>query len=219
LEEHLDIEEGQRLAAAKAFAYRHRFLLATIAIAALIGAAAGWGYNRYLHSQRLSASDHYQQAMAALAEGRRGEARQAFQTLVTEFDGTNYAGLARVMRARLLHADGDRQGALDLLEPLVTGKRGPTEARHVAVEAAARIRWDGGDPKAALATLEEIAPSAYLPSYFQLRGDLLVADDRPEAARNAYQRALEKAGSGPLKAGLEARLDQLPAAGGEDGQS
>lgn len=219
MEEHLDIEEGQRLAAAKAFAYRHRFLLITIAIAALIGIAAGWGYSRYLNSQRVAASGHYQEAMAALADGRRGDARQAFKTLIDDFDGTSYAGMARVLRARLLHAGGDREGALALLEPLVSGKRGPAEARHVGVEAAARIRWDGGDVKGALATLEEIAPSAYLPSYFQLRGDLLVADGRPEAARNAYQRALEKAGSGPLQSGLEARLDQLPAATGEDDRS
>jgi len=210
LEEELDLEEGRRLAAAKAFAHRHRFLLATLAVAVVVGAVAGWGYQRYQRTQHLEASAHYQDGLKALSEGRVGDARQAFKGVVADYPGTSYAGMARVLRARLLHDDGSSQAALDVLEPLVTGKQGPTEARHFAVEEAARIRWGRGDPEAALATLDAIAKSAYQPSFFQLRGDLLAAAGRPEDARSAYRRALEQPGAESLRSGLKARIDRLP---------
>lgn len=217
MEEQLDIEEGKRMAAAKAFAHRHRFLLATLVAALIIGAAAGWGYQRYRQAQQLEASQQYQEGLKALSEGRRGDARQAFKGLVSEHPGTSYAGMGRVLRARLLHEGGDAQAALEVLAPLVDGG-GPAEARHLAVEETARIQWAAGDIDAALATLEGIAGQAYMPSYFQLRGDLLAAAGRTEAARAAYQRALQQPGSAPLGSGLEARLDQLPAADGTAGK-
>ena|GEM_PF-179143 len=210
MEEHLDIEEGQRLAAAKEFAHRHRFLLATLVVAALVGAAAGWGYSRYQEGQRLEASRHYQQGVKAMAEGRTGDARQALKTLIGDYSGTTYAAMGRVLRARLVNEGGSPQQALDLLAPLVEGRVGAGETRHIAVEEAARIQWGQGDVEAALATLETIAPSAYLPTYFQLRGDLLVAAGRPEEARGAYRRALNRPGGSALAQELEARLDQLP---------
>lgn len=220
MEEDLDLEEGRRLAAAKEFAYRHRYLLAVLAVAVVAGAAAGWGYARYQQAQQVEAAEHYQDGMTALTEGRHGDARQAFKTLVSQYGGTSYAAMGRVLRARLLHADGDHQGALGLLEPLVAGRTGHVDARHLAVEEAARIHWEKDRVEEALATLEEIAGTAYQPSYFQLRGDLLAAADRPRQARSAYKRALKQPGSEPLRSGLEARIDQLPgrdAASGERG--
>ena len=210
MEEELDLEEGRRLAAAKAFAHRHRFLLATLVVAVVVGAAAGWGYQRYRQTQHLEASAHYQDGLKALSEGRMGDARQAFKAVVADYPGTSYAGMARVVRARLLHDDGSSEAALEVLEPLVTGEQGPTEARHIAVEETARIRWSQGKAEAALATLDGIAESAYQPSFFQLRGDLLAAADRPEEARSAYRRALEQPGADPLRSGLKARIDRLP---------
>lgn len=211
MEEHLDLEEGQRLEAAKAFAYRHRFLLVGLAVAVLAGAAAGWGYSRYRHSQQLEASGHYRDSLTALAEGRHGDARQTLKTLIQDFGGTTYAPMGRVLRARLLHADGSPDKALAVLEPLLEGQAGASESQHIAVEEAARIQWEQGETAQALATLDRIGGTAYLPSYFQLRGDLLADAERFEAARNAYRRALEQPGSGPLRTGLQARLDQLPA--------
>ena len=216
MEEHLDIEEGQRLAAAKDFAYRHRFLLATLVVAVVLGAAAGWGYNRYRHSQQVAASGFYQKGLQALSQDRDGDARQAFKALIADHPGTSYAAMGRVLRARLLHHDGSSEQALKVLEPLVAGDTGPVDARHVAVEEAARIHWDQGDVQAALDTLDRIAPSAYQPSYFQLRGDLLAAAKRPEAARDAYRQALAQTGSEPLRPGIEARLDELPAGADND---
>ncbi|MEF8792918.1 YfgM family protein [Thiohalorhabdus sp.] len=214
MEEDLDLEEGRRLAAVKEFAYRHRYLLAVLAVAVVAGAAAGWGYARHQKAQQVEASSHYQDGVAALTEGLSGDARQAFKTLVTEYGGTTYATMGRVLRARLLHADGDPEGALALLEPVVGGQSGHSEARQVAVEEAARIHWEQGDVEGALASLEEIAGTAYQPSYFQLRGDLLAAADRPRQARSAYKRALKQPGAEALRSGLESRIDQLPGSGG-----
>jgi predicted negative regulator of RcsB-dependent stress response len=60
----------------------------------------------------------------------------------------------------------------------------------------------------ALALLEEKPLDAYAALYAALRGDVLVAKDRPAEARAAYQLALEKA-SGAFRESVQMRLDAL----------
>ncbi|MDH5210243.1 MAG: tetratricopeptide repeat protein, partial [Betaproteobacteria bacterium] len=60
----------------------------------------------------------------------------------------------------------------------------------------------------ALALLEEKPLDTYAAQVAALRGDLLVAKDRPAEARTAYQLALEKA-SGAFRESVQMRLDAL----------
>jgi predicted negative regulator of RcsB-dependent stress response len=216
LEDELDIEEGQRAEAAKAFLKRNRVPLIILAVGVLLGAAAGYGYVNWRHSQMLSASQQYSSAVTALEEGRQGDAGAGFRTLIADYGGTPYAAFARVFQARLLHGDGDSEKALEVLAPVAEGADGPKEARHIAVEERARIRWDRQGPADALAELEAIADAAYLPSYFLLKGDLLAALDRPDEARAAFQRVPEAPGGTSLGEAVKARLDRLPAADAGD---
>ena len=212
MEDELDIEEGQRAEAIKSFLKRYRMPLIILAVGVVLGVAAGYGYVNWRHSQMLSASQQYSSAMAALEEGRNADAGAALERLITDYSGTPYAAFGRVFRARLLHAEGQSDQALTVLAPVAEGGGGPMEARHIAVEERARIRWDRQGPADALGELETIADVAYLPSYFLLKGDLLAALERPEEARAAFQQVQKKAGAGPLQEAVKARLDRLPAA-------
>ncbi len=214
MEEHLDLEEGRRLQAAKDFVSRNRFPLIAAVVAVILGAAAGYGWHQYRQGRLIEASEHYQAAVSALQEERSGDARVALRTLTEDYTDTPYGAFGRVLRARILHAGGDSQQALEVLAPVAEGEAGPAYARHVAVEERARIRWDRGDVEGALDALEPLAEEAYLASYFQLQGDLLAANGQPEAARAAYEEARKAPGSSALQPGLKARLDRLPSPAG-----
>jgi len=211
LEENLDIEEGQRAEAMKAFLKRYRMPLIILAAGIILAAVAGYGYLNWRHSQMLGASQQYSSAVDAMEQGRQGDALAGFKTLIAEYDGTPYAAFGRVFRARLLHEDGQTQAALEVLTPVADGQAGPSEARHIAVEEAARIRWDRQGAEAALSELEALSGKAYLPSYFLLKGDLLAELERPDEARSAYRQARDSAGGQALQRTVDARLDRLPA--------
>jgi predicted negative regulator of RcsB-dependent stress response len=211
LEENLDIEEGQRAEALKAFWRRYRMPLIILAVGIVLAAVAAYGYTNWRQSQLLNASQQYSSAVQALEEGRNGDARAGFKALISKYGGTPYAAFGRVFRARLLHEGDQSQEALKVLGPLVGGEAGPSEARHIGVEEAARIRWDRQGAEAALSELEALSGSAYLPSYFLLKGDLLAELERPDEARSAYRQARDRAGGQVLQRTVDARLDRLPA--------
>jgi predicted negative regulator of RcsB-dependent stress response len=212
LEENLDIEEGQRAEAMKAFLKRYRMPLIILAAGIILAAVAGYGYLNWRHSQMLGASQQYSSAVDAMEQGRQGDALAGFKTLIADYDGTPYAAFGRVFRARLLHEDGQTQAALEALAPVADGQAGPSEARHIAVEEAARIRWDQQGPEAALGQLDQLGQAAYMPSYFLLKGDLLAALERPAEARSAYEQVLDAAGGSRLQQAVDARMDRLPGA-------
>lgn len=208
--EPLDVEEGWRWEAMKAFAHRNRFLIGGIIAVVVIALAAGWAWYRYQQQQVLAASSHYRSAIAALSEDQTEQARQALATLIQDYPETDYAAFGRIFQARLLHENDQVDRAARILDPLVRNGSGPGVARQIAVEERARIHWGRGNIDRALTTLERIEDRAFLSSYFLLKGDLLAASDRPDAARKAYETARSKPGARSLQPGLGARLDRLP---------
>ncbi|MFP4560009.1 MAG: YfgM family protein [Thiohalorhabdus sp.] len=214
MEENLDLEEGRRMEALKAFAHRHRWGLFALAVAVAVGAGAGYGYYRHQSAQLLAASEAYGSAVEALQAGREGDARQALGDLIAEYEDTPYAAFGRVYRARLEYQDGQSEEALATLAPLAEADGEPDEVRHIAVEERARIQWDQGDPQAALDTLATLDGEAFLPSYFLLKGDLLAAQGDHEAAARVFREARQQPGSGPLEETIQSRLEQLPDASG-----
>ncbi|MFA9460855.1 YfgM family protein [Thiohalorhabdus sp. Cl-TMA] len=217
MEEHLDLEEGRRIEALKDFAHRYRWLLVALAVAVAVGIGAGYGYYRHQSAQLLAASETYGSAVQALQSGREGDAREALRTLMTEYEGTPYAAFARVFRARLLHQGDQSARALEVLKPLASGSVGPPEAQHIGVEERARIQWEQGNAQTALNTLRALEGEAYLPSYFLLKGDLLSATGKPEAAGEAYREARTRPGAGPLSQVIQARIEQLSGNGAPSG--
>jgi predicted negative regulator of RcsB-dependent stress response len=64
----------------------------------------------------------------------------------------------------------------------------------------------------ALQALNFEVPAGYLPTVLDRRGDVLVAQNKPDEARAAYRDALAKAElQHPLRAIIQLKLDALPA--------
>jgi len=117
--EPLDMEEGWRWEAMKAFAHRNRFLIGGIIAVVVIALAGGWAWYRHQQQQVQAASSHYRSAIAALSEDRTEEARQAFEALIRDYPETDYAAFGRIFQARLLLESDQADRAAQVLDPLV----------------------------------------------------------------------------------------------------
>lgn len=215
MEDPLEPEKNQRMEAMKLFAFRYRYTLIAAAVLLLAVIAGAWGWLEYRQGRIAEASDIYGSAVGALEEGSAEAARQDLETLIGAYGATPYGAFARVLQGRLLFSQDQPQKALSVLEPLVEGSSGIEVARHVAVAEQARIRWQASGPESGLQALKALEGEAYMPSYFQLKGDMLRALDREADARAAYDRAANASGSRFLEPGLGWRQDRVA---GEEGE-
>jgi predicted negative regulator of RcsB-dependent stress response len=202
-----------RWEAVKAFATRYRLTLTVAGVGLVLLALGIWAYQDYRQGRIAQASQHYQQGQTAFQQGNTKRARRQWQTTVERFSRTPYAGMARVMLARLHHESGRPGQARKVLEPLVSGGNGPQVARQMAIEELARLRWAQGESGKALDLLQEHRQAAFLPTYHLLRGDLLAETGQPKKARKAYDKASQMGGGQRLSGSIQRRLDGL--AGGD----
>jgi predicted negative regulator of RcsB-dependent stress response len=206
-----DLDMGNpRWEATKAFVSRYRLTLTVAVVGLLLLVAAGLAYQNYRQDRLVSASDHYQRALAALQQGNTSRARTQLTTTAERFSATPYGGMARVLLARLHHEAGETGQARSVLQPLVDGEGEPRIARHLAVEEMARLRWEAEGPQAALQVLDKLSDRAFLPTYYLLRGDLLAEAGQPARARSAYEQARQAPGAQRLSGDIDRRLDGLP---------
>ena len=182
-----------------------------------LGLAILFGYRYWVDyrlTQREAASVLYDQMLDEL-RARKPEASASGTKLIDEYASTPYAGMAALLLARHAYETGDKTGARQRLEWAIANVSDPA-TRHAARLRLARLLIEMGQlpEAAALAEVKEIA--GFESEYHELRGDLAVAQDKPEQAREAYSAALKQVPSGsPYRAVLSMKLDDL---GGEKAQ-
>lgn len=169
-------------------------------IGALILAIAGvLGYQQwqsFRESEAELASTRYAQFNAA--EDTEAAAA-AFATLKEDNAGSPYAVLAAMSLASR-HVDA---GELERGEELL--RWAAEEADDPALGELARLRlarvlWAANDYQAATEALGEPPEDGYLSEYYELRGDILLAQDQVADAAQAYRQAMEAASAlGPQR--------------------
>lgn len=169
----------------------------SLIIGVIVAAAGvfGWkAWQSYQDSQAEAASAHYQQLIALagqqeLGDGTISQADELIDTLTNEYDDTRYAALATLIQARLEIADGDHAGASQALQQIIDGDA-DAYLKGLARLRLARIQLADGQPETALGTLESGIPQGLAAQQAVTRGDALVALEREDDARDAYQQAL-----------------------------
>jgi predicted negative regulator of RcsB-dependent stress response len=165
-------------------------------------------WQEYREEQRLEASALYARMLDEAQAGKTEAARASGETLVQEYDGTPYAGLAALMLARLALEDGDAAAARARLEWAVANATDPP-VQHAARLRLGRLHLAAGEYEAALALVQAQAPG-FEAEYLELKGDAHVALAQPEAARAAYEQALEHlAPQEPAYGLIRMKLDDL----------
>lgn len=155
-----------------------------------IGGVFGWTYwQNYETGQAEAASAHYQQ-VANLAEARNyPQTMQLGEQLIVDYPKSGYAPLTALLLAKAAYENGNRQDAERHLRwTLENAESG--ELQTVARHRLARLVLDGGDPEGALTLLDSAEAGSFEGAFEELRGDILVAQDKTDEAREAYTRAL-----------------------------
>ncbi len=161
-----------------------------IGLSVLLGGKAWFGYR---HTQALNASGLYIQMLDAMNNKATEPARKMADEIVTNYSRTGYALPSALALARMDVEAGDSRSARTHLEWAL--QHTDNEAlKHTARQRLLRLMIDAGDYAAAdaqLAGLDDTKLGVYRYGYTVLRGDLALAQGKVEAARDAYQAALD----------------------------
>ena len=112
--------------------------LLTVGIVALILLVAGaLYYGNYRDSLSQQAGNQLEQIHQTIALQDREGAKSELSTFLQRFDGTAYAGEARLLLGELYLETGEPQQALAVLEPLAGSPRDPLELQAATLLAAA----------------------------------------------------------------------------------
>ena len=207
-----DLDEQERLDELKAW-WKRWGTLVMIGLAVVIAGAAGWRYwqNRVV-TQSLEAASVYEQLTQSLAANDAKAAREAWAMLIEQYKGTAYAPRAALLLARLNVGAKDLKSAQAQLEWAAANSKEPA-VRDLARLRLAGVQLDQKQYDAALKTLSATHSDAFAFRFHDLKGDVLLAQDKPAEARAAYQAAFGKmAEDNPYRNIVELKLDAL---GGE----
>lgn len=191
----------------------------SVIVGVVLGVAVigGWqGYGRYAESKALEASDRFSEVIDALdSDSAEASPVEITAALQDEQSDSLYATLASMATARALVQDGDLDGAAAQLQWAVDNSP-QADVKDLAVIRLARVLGATGKIDEALALLPVNPAEAYTGLVEEVRGDLLVAKGDANAARAAYQKALD---SGRLTGGIGAitiKLEDLAEPGVND---
>jgi predicted negative regulator of RcsB-dependent stress response len=207
-----DLDEQERLDELKAW-WKRWGSLVLIGLAVVVAAAAGWRYwqNRTV-TQSLEAAAVYEKLVQSLSANDAKGAREAGSLLIDQYQGTAYAPRAALLLAKLNAGAKDMKSAQAQLEWAVANSKEPA-VRDLARLRLAGAQLDQQQYEAALKTLSASHSDAFAPRFDDLRGDVLLAQNKPAEARTAYQAAFGKMQEdNPYRSIVELKLDAL---GGE----
>lgn len=162
---------------------------------AVLGLAAifGWrAWETHQVEQARAAAMHYDRFLSEAQALSVDEVRQRVGEFQSEYGGTPYGALAALEGAVLLYRNARPEPAAEYYRYAIRNGS-PAEVRDVARLRLARLQMDMGRFDAALDTLAEIKPQAFLATVAELRGDIYVQQGRQDEARRAYETARDVA--------------------------
>ncbi len=187
-----DLEEQEQLAELKAWWAQWGRLITSVVVVAAV-ASVGWqAWQWYQRKQSAEAAAMYAVVQTAAAQNDAAAARQATGKILESFDTTAYASMAALLSAKVQLAAGDHENAILPLQWVMEHAELPV-VRDIARLRLAAVQLDAGAVDKAQALLEAEPVPSLAVRYHDLRGDVAAAAGDIDAARKAYQTALEAA--------------------------
>lgn len=179
----------------------------------VLGLAILFGYRywaEYRQTQREQASVLYEELVTQL-RSKKPEASAVGAKLIDEYDGTPYAGMAALLLARQAYEAGDKATARQHLE-WVLANADDTPTEHAARLRLARLQFEAGELEAVAALIDVKDIVGFEPEYYELRGDVALAQGKRAAARSAYDEALKHLPAvSPYRSVLSMKRDDVAA--------
>ncbi len=186
-----DLEEQEQIDALKHFWRDNGRLIIAAAVAFIVGVGGTQGWKHYKRSQAEQASLQFVKLEEAIDKGDVTEIRNVAQDIVNDYASTPYAPMAALVVAQREREAGNLDAAAQRLEWVVDNAR-TEEVQLLARLRLAAVLLDQEQYDAALQLLDHEVTKAFVGSYADLRGDVLVAQGKTAEARTQYQRALEQ---------------------------
>ncbi|CAA0102103.1 Uncharacterised protein [Halioglobus japonicus] len=173
----------------------------TVAIIVL-ALAGGFGWQAWQArsiGQQEQASELYQALLRTVETPESSQAAQGVELaeqLKNEFSGTQYAQFAALQLAAMAVSNGDLAGAEEQLRWVLGKAASGSDTAQIAQLRLARVLAAAGATDQALDILMNADPGPYGASYAVAQGDILLAAERPDEARTAYNLAMTIVASG-----------------------
>ncbi|UTW45390.1 tetratricopeptide repeat protein [bacterium SCSIO 12696] len=169
----------------------------TTIVAVVVGVAAWWGlqqWNQQQQGQRESNSLLYSQVQelaqaSSLNDKQRSDLLSKSHALKSQAEGSQYGWYAALMLAKLAFDEADYDRAANELQYVLDGSD-DTGLKTIAQLRLARVEVTRGNLDSALELLQLAENSDMAAAYAELRGDIYMQKGDTEAARVAYQEAL-----------------------------
>lgn len=188
---HLDLDEQEKLDQLKAF-WKRWGNLVTLILIAVFGTLAAWnGWQWYQRDQAVKASGMYDELELAASNNDAERAGLVFNDLKSRYPRTAYAQQAGLLAAKVQF----EKGQLDAANTTLTWVgESATEAEYRVL---ARLRLAGilleqkklDEATKQLDEAEKGASPEFLALVSDRRGDVLLAQNKPELAITAYRKA------------------------------
>lgn len=186
-----DLDEQEQLATLQNWWKKYGTLITVILIIVLLiyTAWSGWGY--YQRNQATQASQLYEEQQKAVASKDTTKVLRAAVDIQQKFSRTAYATMAALSAAKMAFDGNDLNGAKEQLQ-WVLGHGYDQDYKALARIRLAGILLDQKAYEEGLKLISVDLPSAYTSVAADRKGDILLAQNKREQARIAYQLALEK---------------------------
>jgi predicted negative regulator of RcsB-dependent stress response len=203
-----DFEEQERIAELKAWWEDNRFYVLGAIVAAIVGYASWQGWRWHSGRQAEEAAALYK-PVAEAAKGKDAKKiSEAAQPLIAKHPGSFYASESGLVAAKAAFDANDLEGARKQLEWVLA--KGVEEHRGIARTRLAAVLMEQKKYDEALKVLDGNKDNAFAASVADLRGDIMLAQNRIDEARASYKSAIEKAeGRNPVKNIAETKLNAL----------
>lgn len=158
-------------------------------VVGVVALVAWQAWSWYREEQTTAASALYAGMMNNIASGERAAIAEAAETLRSQYAGTTYATLGVMAAARAAVSEDDLEAAAGWLR-FALGHADEAQLKPVVRARLARVAAARGNHEKALAVLEAEVPPTFTGLYAAIRGDVLAAQGKTEAAVSAWRQAL-----------------------------
>ncbi|HET7776662.1 MAG TPA: tetratricopeptide repeat protein [Azospira sp.] len=195
-----DLQEQEQLDEIKTWWKQHGNLVTGVLLAAAIGVAGWQGWNWYQGRQAGQAAVVFGVLQKAALEGDAQRLKAAAGELLENYKGSAYASLGALTAAKAAFDAGDLKTAK--LQLAWVADNGKDEMRDLARLRLVAVLLDEKSFDEALKQLDNKPAPAYAARYADVRGDVLLAQDKKAEAKAAYAAGLaaldgDKSGRSP----------------------
>lgn len=203
-----DLEEQERIAEIKAWWEDNAKFVIALVVAAFL-AIAGWKGWEYTSAQRSEDATAMFQPVAKAAKDKDAKAVEATaKALIDKHPSSFFASDAALYSAKFSFEAGRTAEARERLEWVMN--KGVRELQGVARLRLAAVLLDEKKHAEALLVLDGNKDEAFAASAADLKGDIMLAQNRIDEARAAYKTAVDKSEPrNPIKQLAEAKLNAL----------